>query len=222
MTTQQTNGTSKLTLQQIATALAAIQKEFPGQQAELEVGIKALRRIWKQLDGEESKVIQQAMEVVENATKEKVEDPQIPAVADAEEEEKSDNDHPASTIPNGFYTVTFPDKTHLTFCFKPHWIESEAAKGVQVAKVLTGPDNETSYTGVAFVDGTKVYMWKKYKTSTRIIHGIQFLMSGGSVDSGEMYAMKSGNCWKCNHKLTVPASLHRGLGPVCAKKLGLL
>ena len=50
----------------------------------------------------------------------------------------------------------------------------------------------------------------------------------GSVDEAraeflnyaEAYAIGSGKCACCGRTLTVPASVHRGLGPDCAKKYG--
>jgi hypothetical protein len=207
--------TDRTKLEQMAAALERIKAEFPEQTDELNVGIKALRRIWKRLDAEKpvSTVVAQAQEVVQKA---------LEAPAQTEDAEEPIKDHAAQFVPNGFYTVVHPDKTHTTLRFRPHWDEAEAAKGVQAVSLLTGPDNESSYTGVAFVRGNKVFMWKKYKESTKVLHSINFLVNGGQVEAGETYAMVSGKCWKCNHKLTVPASLHRGLGPVCAKMLGLL
>ena len=37
----------------------------------------------------------------------------------------------------------------------------------------------------------------------------------------ERYAMLSGRCSRCGATLTVPASLYRGMGPVCAQKEGV-
>jgi hypothetical protein len=37
---------------------------------------------------------------------------------------------------------------------------------------------------------------------------------------GLAYSLQSSNCWRCGRTLTVPASIHSGLGPDCAEKVG--
>jgi SNF2 family DNA or RNA helicase len=44
------------------------------------------------------------------------------------------------------------------------------------------------------------------------------LLTGDYESMGLSYAMNSGRCWKCGRELTVPASIHRGLGPDCAQQ----
>jgi len=42
------------------------------------------------------------------------------------------------------------------------------------------------------------------------------------LNLAEAHALSSGNCLACLRTLTVPASIHRGLGPDCAARLGLV
>ena len=51
--------------------------------------------------------------------------------------------------------------------------------------------------------------------STRLILG----QPTKSAESREAYALLSSRCARCNRTLTVPASIHRGLGPECAQKM---
>ena len=89
-----------------------------------------------------------------------------------------------------------------------------------IAEFLSGPDNEADYTGFAFVDvaaGTYA-IWAKQKRGEAWFSWALDVLKGDPVAAGEAYAMASGKCWKCGRRLTVPASLHRGMGPECAKR----
>lgn len=87
----------------------------------------------------------------------------------------------------------------------------------QVACYLSGPDNESSYTQFAFVDGRKRGVWNRYKSSARIVEALDVLLNGDADDAGRRYAMQSGNCYICNRTLTTPESIERGIGPICAE-----
>lgn len=109
----------------------------------------------------------------------------------------------------------------------------EEAKFVKDAKkmmisYLSGADNENSYTGFAFVNANGIAVWNKFKSNERLVKAAQVLWALAQTEAGlgeaheeflknaEAYALESGHCMRCLKKLTVPASLHRGLGPVCA------
>ena len=96
--------------------------------------------------------------------------------------------------------------------------------GTQIAQYLSGADNETNYTGFAFIFGDKIAIWSKFKTDGNLAKALHTLLSADKetrLDYGEAYAIESGNCSICGRKLTVPASLNRGMGPVCAERLGI-
>jgi hypothetical protein len=123
-------------------------------------------------------------------------------------------------VANGLYTVVKPEGGHVTFRVCDDW-RADARPGSQVVKVLTGSANETDYTGFAFLGGTNLTVWKKFRggagdTWARLFRVVQ----QDAQAAGEAYALASGNCYRCNRTLTVPASIHRGLGPDCAKKVG--
>jgi hypothetical protein len=105
--------------------------------------------------------------------------------------------------------------------------------GTQVIEYMNGPDNESSYRGYGFVTGRKVGVWKKFRTAVeqgvtgaqelldRLEIASQLLMDANEAtlhNAGYAWALVSGKCYRCGHKLTVPASICAGLGPVCNGK----
>ena len=92
--------------------------------------------------------------------------------------------------------------------------------------LLTGPDNTSDYTTAAMQrdDGSMMYM-RDFKEDSVLRTAIATVLLPDAVgpreQAREIYAERSGRCSNCNRPLTVPTSLHRGLGPDCAAKLGL-
>jgi hypothetical protein len=123
-------------------------------------------------------------------------------------------------VPCGTYTVEFKDGSHVTLRVKKHWVEEEAKKGVKVVQYLSGQDNETSYTGFAFHQGGQLRVWRKFEGKLERQREAWLVVAGDPAAAGEAYALHSNNCFRCGRKLTVPASIHRGLGPECASKWG--
>ena len=123
-------------------------------------------------------------------------------------------------VPIGTYTVVLDgDDDYVTLQIAP----AKWAGGKIAASYLHGPDNECSYKGFAFVNGDKVNVWKSFTGSDRIVTALQLLITGDVdkaheefLNRAEAFALASGRCMRCGRTLTVPASLHRGLGPVCA------
>jgi hypothetical protein len=96
--------------------------------------------------------------------------------------------------------------------------------GTQIAQYLSGADNESDYTGFAFVSGSTIGLWSKFRANVQLGKALATLIQSDrekQIDMGEAYAIESGRCFMCGRKLTVPASLHRGTGPICAEKLGI-
>ncbi len=123
-------------------------------------------------------------------------------------------------VANGTYTVEFADGTYRTIRLSDCTF-GEFAEGTQVAEFLRGSDNETDFTGFAFVQGSAFKVWSRFATAEELIKALDCLLQAGDAGQfGEAYARKSGRCWRCGRTLTVPSSLHRGMGPDCAKKAG--
>jgi len=129
---------------------------------------------------------------------------------------------PTYEIPFGFFTVADGEGGWVTLRIKKeNWADGKA-----VVSYLSGSDNTVAYTAFGFVTEAGVKPWARFKTSHgRIVAAAEFLVTG-DVDAArkeflnvaEARAMASGRCACCGRMLTVPASVHRGLGPECARK----
>lgn len=134
----------------------------------------------------------------------------------------------------GTYTIVIPgrewddihgehhkdDDTRRTFMFQV--AEKGGLMGKVIIKYLNGPDNTRNYAGFAnaTADRRGVRVWKKYRDSYELIRHLKVLLKteDSMLDGREAYALQSSRCSMCRKKLTVPASINRGLGPDCAKK----
>lgn len=117
-------------------------------------------------------------------------------------------------VPDGTYTAVRADGTHLTIRVKRHWVKAEADAGVSVLSM--------DGVKVGFTRGTTLAPWARATrefpaTVARAVEAWAVVI-GDPLAAGEAYALHSGSCFRCNRELTVPASIHRGLGPECVKK----
>lgn len=118
---------------------------------------------------------------------------------------------------NGEITIHNPNTgNHRTFRIRTQPNDANFAPGKRIISLLTGNDNEGSYTGFGFVQPSGVVtVWRKrrggvYDQYARMIaspaayeekHGLTFLFAT--------------RCRVCNRKLTTPRSIEVGIGPVC-------
>lgn len=124
-------------------------------------------------------------------------------------------------VDDGYYTVVFSDAEddRITLRVRPHWEEEAVKRGEKVVDYLMGQDNERDYKGFAFLTphGKRMWnVWKRFASNERLARALEVLHKDPE-EAGMAYALRSGNCYRCGRTLTVPASIHRGLGPVCAK-----
>lgn len=126
-------------------------------------------------------------------------------------------------VPNGTYTVVMADGRYRTLRLRDDF-RDDGPEGAQVVEFLSGPDNELDFTGCAFLEGARLRVWKRFRTGFQqdLEEIVRVLLEGDEGEARETYALRSGRCSACGRKLTVPASLHRGMGPDCAEKWGLL
>jgi Family of unknown function (DUF6011) len=140
-------------------------------------------------------------------------------------------------VPSGYYTVVFgrelegpfepnPDPEshakYVTIRLTPmrHTNPSRPRpKGAQIASFLFGPNNSSDYRAFATVIGDKIDPWAG--TDLRGVHvqALEILLKGGldtARKAGQAYALQSNCCYNCGRRLTVPFSVHLGLGPVCS------
>lgn len=144
--------------------------------------------------------------------------PYVPVAIQAEAAE-SQASLPA--VADATYTVIFAAERYVTVRIKTAG-EGSKFEGKRIASFLSGPDNESDFQGFAFVneDGT-VAVWKRFRSVgyQPFIDALNVVLGNParSDEFREAYAKVSGKCARCGRKLTVPASLNRGLGPECAK-----
>jgi hypothetical protein len=86
--------------------------------------------------------------------------------------------------------------------------------------VLTGPDNNSSYTYLGCIRGDRWIDDRRMRIGAGAPSRRGFrwfwrnLMRGG--DLSQVAVWHEGRCGRCRRKLTVPESIASGLGPTCA------
>lgn len=139
---------------------------------------------------------------------------------------------PDIAIPDGTYTIVDGDsyvtvKIRLSKDELNENGEKNFFLGKQIVSYLSGPDNVNNFTAFGHIDENGgIRIWKRFRdeTAEKYQKALVVLQTQGleaQRDAGEAYALRSKRCWRCNLTLSVPASLHRGLGDICAKKLGV-
>lgn len=113
----------------------------------------------------------------------------------------------------GTFTLETEDG-HITFRTRMQAEDASFAPGETIISFLSGPDNEGSYTGFAFVKpGAVIKPWKRFAESTRLIERAERALAGGE---DVHFAQR---CLMCNRLLTTPSSISSLIGPECAKKV---
>ena len=126
-----------------------------------------------------------------------------------------------SAFPEGRFTVQFENGDYKTIRVRRQDEDATFMPGRLVLSYLSGSDNDSDYTSFAHVDeGGNTRVWKKYRQNSSLIEALKVLV-GSPTAAREAYAEQSGCCSRCGRTLTVPTSLHAGLGPECAKKVDL-
>src|SRR3990167_2218121 len=89
----------------------------------------------------------------------------------------------AVAVPNGIFTLTLPDRSHRTFRIHTKKATAKFAPGQRILSLLTGPDNEQSYTGFAFVGNHGFHVWKRHQGKAMSEHArhLWLLATGGVV-----------------------------------------
>jgi len=126
---------------------------------------------------------------------------------------------PRSLPSDGTYTIVHADGSHRTL--KVHTPREGGLAGKHIVKYLCGQDNDSDYAGFAFISDTGyINLWKRFAGNEALAADANVLVSPEQAQAaGLAYALNSGNCYRCGRTLTVPASIHRGLGPDCAAKV---
>lgn len=133
---------------------------------------------------------------------------------------------------NAYFTLR-SKTTQTRFTFRVSKSKPDSTKSAKTpvwfVSVLTGTDNQDSYTymGVMDADG-KFRFTAKSKVTGQAPSGKAFdwfaktlttaLVTFGSLPAGLEF-WHEGRCGRCGRALTVPESVERGIGPECATKM---
>jgi hypothetical protein len=128
---------------------------------------------------------------------------------------------------NATFTVT-SKKTGVRFTYK---ITQPAPEKPHFVKLLTGADNENSYTffGTIFNGQTFRHARPESTTVTPDAPSAKaFAWLWGQLNApaetsklDQVEVHHEGKCCRCGRKLTVPESVESGIGPECREKMGM-
>jgi hypothetical protein len=144
----------------------------------------------------------------------------------------------AAKIFNGKYTVLSPSGEHRTFRIKtmpsadkqreqnPDPKFKPFAPDKRVIGLLTGSDNQSSYTNFGFVDDDGIHVWtskrgtdggekSQYEKNAACLWSLLTTEKGFFAQRG-FTVEQSCTCVVCNRELTNPESILTGIGPECA------
>lgn len=102
----------------------------------------------------------------------------------------------------------------------------DTSSQMRFVKVLTGSDNESSYSylgfvrrGVFFHGGTKARVGQDAPSAKAFAWAWQKLQQDVLPETLQVW--HEGRCGRCARKLTVPTSVASGFGPECIEKVGI-
>lgn len=136
---------------------------------------------------------------------------------------------------NATFTVENGKGTHYTFKIRQPKKQNPrfAGPAPHFASLLTGPDNENSYTYLGMVSEskptpdttgfavrlTKASKYAEDSVPVKVLRWVLNLVAtGGNLPEGYQ-VHHEGKCGCCGRTLTVPESIKRGIGPECWSRL---
>lgn len=129
-----------------------------------------------------------------------------------------------ANVSEGYYTVELVDGGHRTIRLSK-WKQDNRRPGKQIRWIgyLSGPSNTSDYETFArqHDDGSYVFM-PRFREDGDLAAALAVVLHGDDaarVRARHQYALESSRCARCNRELTVPASIHMGLGPECASRI---
>jgi hypothetical protein len=134
-------------------------------------------------------------------------------------------------VSDGLYTVSFEDGSHKTLRLRTQPASASFKPGEQIISVLTGSDNDSDYTRVGNVEvyqdeksnvpARRPKIWRRHQDRPDLAEAVRVLFQDPAA-AGLAYAEQASRCYRCNRTLTVPTSIHAGLGPECASKVAAM
>lgn len=131
---------------------------------------------------------------------------------------------------NSIFTVETPDQGHRTY--RVSVVEaSDRWPEAYFVSLLTGPDNTSDYQYIGKLDPFtgQVSTTAKSKLAqdsypVRLLNRVLARVWSGDYQAFEDHGYRlhhEGRCGRCGRKLTTPSSVTTGIGPECAKIMGL-
>jgi len=126
-------------------------------------------------------------------------------------------------IQAGKATITIvSNATDTRFTYK---VTMAKDAGVYFVSLLTGSDNESSYSYIGIIRNGEFRWTAKSRVTQEAKSFKAFAWLFRTVIIGNTLPATceiwhEGRCGRCHKTLTVPSSLERGIGPECAKKFG--
>lgn len=132
----------------------------------------------------------------------------------------------------GRYTLEHGADGHRTFQVRVQDSDADFAPGELLIEFLSGPDNTNDYTTFGFVKpGARVVVWKRFRENEALVSDMaEFVKvwnrnTAKGLPVGDFFAaldddgvLATRRCARCHEDLTVPESVRRGYGPICAGK----
>lgn len=130
------------------------------------------------------------------------------------------NEKSLSFILAGNSTFTVKNtKTNNRFTFK---VSKHKTSDVWFVSVMTGTDNESSFTFIgSLINGKYIHSKKsKFTIETQSVKVFNYVFNNLTTKSLPEFieVWHEGKCGHCGRKLTTPESLSTGFGPFCVKR----
>jgi hypothetical protein len=110
-------------------------------------------------------------------------------------------------------------KSGARFTYQIRRKDLEDKRFLHFVSLLRGPDNQADYMFLGTIFGGEQYRHSKKSPIGPDAPGAKaFEWAWNNLASQDMEVWHSGACSRCGRELTDPASIARGLGPVCAEK----
>ncbi len=131
----------------------------------------------------------------------------------------------ACKVFNGIYTIhSGQTGEHRTFRVSTQNDKAEFAPGKRIVGLLTGPDNESDYTGFGFIDDNGIHVWRSkqgeglWEQYAEMLWSLALDAAFSEWAAKDYRLMMEGRCIRCNRVLTEPTSITTGIGPICASR----
>lgn len=137
---------------------------------------------------------------------------------------------PEPVVPNGHYTVMLGAADSRVYVqLKDGFSDGEQIVAIdfpeaqrrELSDVLRW---DSRWVGFGTVDGQDLTVWKRFtgRVPEPYLQAVRALLTGSQwTQYGEAFAEEFQVCYRCASDLSAPASLCRGVGPTCAKYLGI-